>query len=194
MNCLGLYHRDCFPDHCRHCLSSSPLALWHVNPSPAPLFPHMVKHSNHWWWWSMNCLGICLAGEPIPSSFVSSRIWWSDWKSQPNSWRHATSLCVRKVDWLGQVFTTMSSLAPATIDTTKKCPSAADFLTKMQQMLQMAKTKIQRAAHRAKFYADKKRSFRTFNEGERVFLLIPSKSTSLSTGRCHKLSPRYCGS
>ena len=46
---------------------------------------------------------------------------------------------------------------------------------------------------RAKSYADNKRFLREFEEGEKVFLKIPSNSTSLIVGECIKLSPQYCG-
>ena len=87
----------------------------------------------------------------------------------------------------------MNPSAPDTIDLSKKCPSATEFLTSLQANLHIAKARMQQAADRAKHYADKKRSFRTFEQGEKVFLQVPAKSTSLSTGKCPKLSPRYCG-
>ena len=46
---------------------------------------------------------------------------------------------------------------------------------------------------RAKSYADGNRSFREFEEGEKVFLKVPSHSKSLILGECTKLSPQYCG-
>ncbi|KAH7425533.1 hypothetical protein KP509_11G059400 [Ceratopteris richardii] len=52
---------------------------------------------------------------------------------------------------------------------------------------------MQQATDRAKEYADRKRSPRSFEEGDRVFLQVLARSTSLSTGKCSKLSPRYCG-
>ena len=88
----------------------------------------------------------------------------------------------------------MSPIALDTIGTSQKCPSASKFLAKIQSNLHMAKLKLQQAADRAKFYADKHRSVRTFEEGERVFLQVPLTSKSLSTGKCPKLSPRFCGS
>ena len=39
-----------------------------------------------------------------------------------------------------------------------KCPSAADFLERMQGMLTLAKKRIQQAADRAKSYADQHRT------------------------------------
>ena len=47
--------------------------------------------------------------------------------------------------------------------------------------------------NRFKKFADVKRRMATFNEGDQVFLRIPKKSQSLSTGKVLKLSPRYCG-
>ncbi|MCO5597304.1 hypothetical protein L7F22_051380 [Adiantum nelumboides] len=82
---------------------------------------------------------------------------------------------------------------PDTIGISKKCPSATEFLAKIHRNMQVAREKLQQAADRAKFYADKKRSARTFDEGDRVFLQVPLSSTSLSTGKCPKLSPRFCG-
>ncbi|KAH7300360.1 hypothetical protein KP509_24G058400 [Ceratopteris richardii] len=52
---------------------------------------------------------------------------------------------------------------------------------------------MQQAADRAKEYADRKRSPRSFEKGDRVFLQVLARSTSLSTGKCSQLSPRYCG-
>ena len=68
-----------------------------------------------------------------------------------------------------------------------------NFLASMQDNLRLAKNKLQQAAERAKFYADKKRSHRFFNEEDRVFLQVSLKSTSLSIGKCPKLSPWFCG-
>ena len=77
--------------------------------------------------------------------------------------------------------------------TPQKCPSAAQFLANMQDNLKLTKLKLQQATERAKFYANRKRSFRSFEEGEKVFLQVPLNSTSLSTGKCPKLLPRFCG-
>ncbi|KAH7420812.1 hypothetical protein KP509_13G024100 [Ceratopteris richardii] len=63
----------------------------------------------------------------------------------------------------------MNPTAPSTIGMPKKCSSASEFLANLQANLEIAKAKIQQAADRAK------------------------ESTSLSTGKCSKLSPRYCG-
>ncbi|KAH7433568.1 hypothetical protein KP509_07G075500 [Ceratopteris richardii] len=87
----------------------------------------------------------------------------------------------------------MNPTSPSTIGMPKKCPSASEFLANLQAKLEIAKAKMQQAADRAKEYADRKRSPRSFEEGDRVFHQVPARSTSLSTGKCRKLSPRYCG-
>ena len=87
----------------------------------------------------------------------------------------------------------MSLPAPATIGISQKCPSAAEFLSSIHHNLQFAKDKLQQAADRAKYYADQKRTPRTFNVGEKVFLQVPLTSTLLSTSKCPKLSPWFCG-
>ncbi|KAH7285734.1 hypothetical protein KP509_33G043200 [Ceratopteris richardii] len=87
----------------------------------------------------------------------------------------------------------MNPIAPSTIGMPKKCPSASEFLENLQANLEIAKAKMQEAADRVKEYADRKKSPRSFEEGDRVFLQVPARSTSLSTGNYSKLSPRYCG-
>ena len=87
----------------------------------------------------------------------------------------------------------ITPLSPGTIGTPHKCPSAAQFLASMQDNLKLARLTLQQDVERAKFCANKKRSFRSFEEGEKVFLQVPLNSTSLSTGKCPKLSPRFCG-
>ena len=78
-----------------------------------------------------------------------------------------------------------------TIGIPQKVPSVADFIVEMQEMLALAKANIYQAMDRAKSYADKDRSFREFEKGEKVFLRIPSNFTFLTLGECIKLFPRY---
>ena len=56
-----------------------------------------------------------------------------------------------------------------TLEKPKNYPSAANFLTSMQDNLRLARTKLQQAAERANFNEDKKRSHR-FSIKENVFL------------------------
>ena len=46
---------------------------------------------------------------------------------------------------------------------------------------------------RQKIYADKHRVNRYFSVGDRVYLIVREKKSSLKLGGCSKLSPRYCG-
>ncbi|KAJ7563893.1 hypothetical protein O6H91_03G129200 [Diphasiastrum complanatum] len=63
----------------------------------------------------------------------------------------------------------------------------------METMIKIAKDNVKQAQARAKHFADKTRTDVTFQEGDRVFLKVPEDSSTLSTGKCPKLSPRYCG-
>ena len=75
----------------------------------------------------------------------------------------------------------------------EKLQSVKEFLEDMQDMLQAAKDSIRSAQDRAKTYANKGRREVTFEEGEFVYLKVPAKSETLKTGKCEKLSPRFCG-
>ena len=55
------------------------------------------------------------------------------------------------------------------------------------------KKDIKAAQDRQKFYADKKRLYRHFEEGDMVFLRVRPKRSSLTLGKYKKLSPRFCG-
>ncbi|KAJ7543958.1 hypothetical protein O6H91_09G060200 [Diphasiastrum complanatum] len=75
----------------------------------------------------------------------------------------------------------------------EKVQSVRKFLEDMETMIKIAKANVKQAQARAKHYADRTRRDVTFQEGDRVFLKVPEDSTTLSTGKCPKLSPRYCG-
>ena len=71
--------------------------------------------------------------------------------------------------------------------------STQNFLRNMQDMLQLARENVKTAQDRARFYVDHERQPRIFSEGQKVFLRVPKDSKTLSTGKCAKLGPRYCG-
>ena len=71
--------------------------------------------------------------------------------------------------------------------------SMQKFLQDMQDMLHIAQDNIKTAQDRAHFYADHHRQPRVFNPGQKVFLRVPHNSKTLSTGKCAKLAPRFCG-
>ena len=52
---------------------------------------------------------------------------------------------------------------------------------------------IQAAQDRQKHYADLRRSEREFKPGDKIFLRVRPKRSTLSLGKYKKLSPRYCG-
>ena len=68
-----------------------------------------------------------------------------------------------------------------------------NFLSDMQDMLHIARDNIKTSQDRAHFYADHNRQPRVFNPGQKVFLRVPHNSKTLSTGKCAKLAPRFCG-
>jgi hypothetical protein len=71
--------------------------------------------------------------------------------------------------------------------------STQNFLRDMQNMLYIARDNVKTAQDRACFYADQHRQPRVYYLGQKVFLHIPHDSTTLSTGKCAKLAPRFCG-
>lgn len=75
----------------------------------------------------------------------------------------------------------------------EKIQSVKDFLEDMNDMIKAARKSICSAQDRAKTYADKGRRKVTFAEGDFVFLKVPAKSETMKTGKCDKLSPKYCG-
>ena len=71
--------------------------------------------------------------------------------------------------------------------------ASKEMLDEMQQQTDLIRHEIKTAQDRQKSYADAKRSDRTFNEGDMVFLRVKPKRSSLSLGKYKKLSARYCG-
>ncbi|KAJ7568750.1 hypothetical protein O6H91_01G046700 [Diphasiastrum complanatum] len=68
-----------------------------------------------------------------------------------------------------------------------------EFITHMQQMLELAKENVRAAMDRAKTYVDLDRTQREFEERDMVFLKISKDSKIFNTRKCYKLSPRYYG-
>ncbi|MCO5570270.1 hypothetical protein L7F22_023989 [Adiantum nelumboides] len=75
----------------------------------------------------------------------------------------------------------------------EKIQSIKDFLEDMNDMLKAARESIHSAQDRAQTYANKARKKVTFEKGDFVILKISAKSKTMKTGKCDKLSPRYCG-
>jgi len=65
-----------------------------------------------------------------------------------------------------------------------------DMLVEMEQEMQVTKKNLKAAQDKHKSYVDHHRSFKEFQVGEHVYLLIRTKKRSLRIGSCAKLAPR----
>ncbi|MCO5611729.1 hypothetical protein L7F22_065987 [Adiantum nelumboides] len=74
----------------------------------------------------------------------------------------------------------------------EKIKSVKDFLEDMNDVLKAAHENIRRAHDRAKTYAIKARKKVTFEKSDFVYLKVPTKSKTMKTKKCDKLSSRYC--
>ena len=72
-------------------------------------------------------------------------------------------------------------------------PTAKNTLEEMDRQMQAIRQSLKKASDRQKSYADLHRSSRTFQVGDKVFLIVKPKRSSLKMGKCRKLSFRYCG-
>ena len=72
-------------------------------------------------------------------------------------------------------------------------PAAKNTLEEMDRQLQIMRETLKRASDRQKSYADLHRSSQTFKTGDKVFLRVKPKRSSLQLGKYKKLAYRYCG-
>lgn len=63
----------------------------------------------------------------------------------------------------------------------------------MENIIKRVKNNRKTAQDRQKSYVDKRRTERSFEVGEQVFLRVKPKRSSLRLGKWNKLAPRYCG-
>ena len=63
-------------------------------------------------------------------------------------------------------------------------PAARETLEEMDNQLSMIRENLKKASDRQKSYADLKRTVRTFQAGDRVFLRVKPKRSSLKLGPC----------
>ncbi|KAJ7294624.1 hypothetical protein O6H91_18G074200 [Diphasiastrum complanatum] len=82
------------------------------------------------------------------------------------------------------------AISPATIGIMHKVPSIVEFLTQMQQKLEMARASLSNVMARAKSYAHENRTCRKFETRDWVYLLAHSKSKVLCIGECAQISLR----
>ena len=72
-------------------------------------------------------------------------------------------------------------------------PAAKHTLEEMDQQLRLIRENLKKASDRQESYANLKRSPRSFKEGDKVFLRVKPKRSSLKLGKYRKLAYRYCG-
>ena len=72
-------------------------------------------------------------------------------------------------------------------------PAAKNTLEEMDRQLQVIRGALKRASDRQKSYADLRRTSREFKTGDKVFLRVKPKRSSLKLGKYKKLAFRYCG-
>ncbi|KAH9294611.1 hypothetical protein KI387_038199, partial [Taxus chinensis] len=63
----------------------------------------------------------------------------------------------------------------------------------MEQQVKLIRERLKEAADRQKSYADLKRIDRRFELGEKVFLRVKPRKSSITFGKAAKLSPRFVG-
>ena len=74
-----------------------------------------------------------------------------------------------------------------------KGQASQEMLDEVQQQIDLIWFEIKAAQDRQKLYADSRRSDRSFEVGDMVFLRVKPKRSSLSLGKYKKLSAQYCG-
>ena len=68
-----------------------------------------------------------------------------------------------------------------------------EMLKEMEEQMVMIRARLKEAVDRKKSYADRKRTFRQFQVGDKVFLRVRPHKSSISFGKSSKLAPRYVG-
>ena len=67
------------------------------------------------------------------------------------------------------------------------------MLAEMEAEVKRIKNNLKAAQDRQKMYVDKKISYREFTVGERVYVRVKPKRSTMRWTSCAKLAPRYCG-
>lgn len=118
---------------------------------------------------------------------------WSLWLPMAEWWyntTHHSSIGMSPYKALyGRAPPAINYQTPAT-----KIPSVDQFIEDRKEVQKLLKENLIKAQERMTWYANKRRTDRTFNEGDEVFLkLQPYKQNSLQVKGNHKLSARYYG-
>ena len=78
-------------------------------------------------------------------------------------------------------------------DSVGKVDISKEMLDCMEDQSKKIKANLRKAQSRQKSYADRARNDQSFDVGDRVWLRVRLRKSTLSTGKYSKLSPRYCG-
>ena len=89
----------------------------------------------------------------------------------------------------GQECRTLVTLSTSNI----RFESINNMIREMNEIRESTKLAMKSAQDRAKYYADKKRVFREFEVGDKVFLKVIPNRSRLKLGKSRKLSPKFCG-
>ena len=73
----------------------------------------------------------------------------------------------------------------------EKVPAAVDFAKQMQDLLRLAKRRLEAAQHRQKAYADQHRIEMEFQVGQRV--LLSTKNLEVKSSGTRKFLPKFIG-
>ena len=68
-----------------------------------------------------------------------------------------------------------------------------DLLNYLKELVTKVQVNLKEAHDCQKSYVDRKIKDKDFQIGNHVYLKVKSKRSSLSLGRCGKLTPRFCG-
>ena len=71
-------------------------------------------------------------------------------------------------------------------------PAAKHNLEDMDKPVQVIQQSLKKAINRQKSYANLHQSSQVFQEGDKVFLRVKPKRSSLKLGNCKKLAYQYC--
>ena len=76
----------------------------------------------------------------------------------------------------------------------RRVPTTSDFVRQSQDIIRSLKDNLQHAQNQQKLYVDRKRTERSFEVGDLVFVrLQPYKQSTLKRSGAEKLKPRFYG-
>eukprot|EP00253_Pinus_taeda_P018074 PITA_18074 len=67
------------------------------------------------------------------------------------------------------------------------------MLKEMEDIVKRVRVNLKAAQDRQTNFADRKRRFKEFQDGDHVYIQVQAKRSTLQWAGCAKLAPRYCG-